>query len=180
MTNNPEETTFGHNQGRPNDESKIEYSNSSPAEDRKTGSNKKSSQGNYTNLKVKTGGDQAYQRQLRTCEDFYKGLGMFIENNEETTKETLKHIEKAIDRNVLRDFQDEMSWHFDMFQREMNESISLLESQQNSFKSYMETLKLLMGVFGISTVVGVKAGGLWEQTQDIIDKSKADKILRSL
>lgn len=186
------ETTFGHNQGRGSnlDESRVEKHNSTPAEDRWTsgGSSMGSASATVTSdvsskvnniltdaqtkLAVRTGGDQSYQRQHKTCEDFNQGLSKFIANNQESTEQMHKDIMSIINQNVLTNFQNDMYNHFALFQTEMNKSIAMLSNQQGKFKVYMQTLEGLMALFNIPKLEGGIKGGLNDQVGDILEQNK--------
>lgn len=194
MKNIFNETTFGDNQGRPNGESRIEHHTSRPAEDQRTfgdslgtGSGGESlfdmpSGGGATtvvdstkakvNRIVQIGGDQTYQRQFRTCQDFNKGLNTFIANNNAAIEALQRDIQSAISRNVLGDFQGEISQCFMLFQRDVNESISLLSHQGAKFKVHMETLEGLMSIFKISLPTQGVKNGLSDATDKIIEDNK--------
>lgn len=195
MKNGFNETTFGDNQGRPNNlDAKAEYHTSRPAEDRRTFNNPPpggasgynnppddsppsvSAAINNTQTNVKRivlRGDQNYERQLRTCQDFNKGLSTFIQNNNNAIQEMHRDITEAIARNALGDFQVEMQQSFMLFQRDVNESIALLNFQKGKFGVHMETLKFLMAEFKIPipTDEGVK-GGLSDTTNQILEDNK--------
>lgn len=194
MKNGFNETTFGDNQGRPNNlDTKAEYHTSRPAEDRRTfddppggvggdydppddrppsvSATISNTQANVKRIMLR--GDQNYERQLRTCQDFNKGLSTFIQNNNNAIQEMHRDITESITCNVLGNFQAEMQQSFMLFQRDVNESIALLNLQKGKFGVYMETLKFLMAEFKIPipTDEGVK-GGLSDATNQILEDNK--------
>lgn len=129
------------------------------------------SEDNKRRLVIKTGGAQAYRRQLKTAEDFAKGLRTFIMNNQESTEQMHQDIHKAVLGNILTDFQSEMAEIFMIFQSEMNKSIQLLSEQQKEFQKYMTAVRSLMKVFNISAGVSQK-GGLNDQINQILEDNK--------
>lgn len=193
MKNGFNETTFGDNQGRPNGESKVEHHTSRPAEDRRTFDDPGGGAGGggddpprggggaaavvgstkaKVNRVIQVGGDQTYQRQFRTCQDFNKGLSTFIENNNAAIEALQRDIQSAISRNVLGDFQGQISQSFTLFQSDVNESINLLSYQRAKFKVHMETLQGLMSIFNISVPTQGVKNGLSDATDKIIEDNK--------